>query len=104
MTAFLTTVLAVLTVNIVVAVVATVRRPHHERWLLAVLLVGTAGAGIVAVSSVLAGADGRRFLDVALVLVALALVSTAVRRHRWTDHPRSSPSSTSAGNGPTGAR
>ncbi|MDO5662399.1 MAG: hypothetical protein Q4G40_06870 [Brachybacterium sp.] len=78
---FLWIIAGALLANVVVALIVISRRPGHNRWLLGALLTGTTGAGVAAVLAALSGDDGTgaRMLDVALVLVALAAVSTTVR-------------------------
>lgn len=72
-------VVVLLIANVVTALVVSARRRILDRWLLTVLLTGTSGAAIIATLTLLAGAGARRFLDVAVVLIALTALTAAVR-------------------------
>lgn len=86
-------VFGVLLINLLVAVIASARGSRTESWLLVILLSGTTGAALVAVLTVLAGAEQTRMLDVGLILVGLAALTAAVRaaagrrRHRQAGEP-----------------
>lgn len=87
----LSAVLILLLVNVTVAVVLISRRAVRGSWLLILLLIGTTGAGSVAVLSLLAPGESARFADAGLVFTALAAVSAVVgaaaQRRRMTELP-----------------
>lgn len=72
----------VLLVNVVTALVVVSVRGRPGTWLLVLLLTGTTGAALVSLLALTmrgeATVDHSRFVDIALVLTALAAVSTAV--------------------------
>ncbi|WP_147103530.1 hypothetical protein [Nesterenkonia populi] len=76
--AVLTVVFAVLLLNLLAALLVCARRGMAGSWLLVILLAGTTGAALTGILAVLSD-DGRRFLDVALVLTGTAAVTAAVR-------------------------
>lgn len=73
-------VFVLLLVNVTVAFVVTARTRIADRWQLSLLLAGTSGAALVLVLSMLLGPEASsRFVDVAVVLIALASLTAAVR-------------------------
>lgn len=71
----LSAVLILLLLNVAVAIIVVSRRMVSGSWLLILLLVGTTGAGAVAVLSLVTPGDSSRFVDVGLIFTALAAVS-----------------------------
>lgn len=71
----LSAILILLVFNVAVAIIVVSRRMVAGSWLLILLLVGTTGAGSVAVLSLLVSGDSSRFVDIGLIFTALAAVS-----------------------------
>lgn len=72
-------IIGLLRVNLVVALIAMARSVQSNSWMLAVLLMGTTGAGLAAVMSGLSGEETSRFVDLSIVLVGLAALPVVVR-------------------------
>lgn len=90
-------IVVLLLANLVVAFWSTARHPLTDRWLLAVLLSGTSGAAVVALTTVLLSDHGSaRLLDVAVVLIALTALPAAVRvtAHRGSTDRGGAPATT----------
>lgn len=79
-------VLVLLLANVTIALIVSARRRVPHRWLLTVLLTGTTGAAVIGVLTSLTGPT--RFLDAALVLIALTALTAAVRVTLRPANPR----------------
>ncbi|GGH45695.1 hypothetical protein [Microbacterium album] len=73
----LVAVLGVLLLNVVGALLASIRQRSADSWLLTLLLASTSAAAIVAVLAVIT--DAPRLVEISLVFTATAAVTAAIR-------------------------
>lgn len=74
----LTAVAILLLLNLLAAIVASLRR-GTGRWLLVILLTGTTGTALIALLAVLTDGPAHRFVEAGLVLMGLAALTAVVR-------------------------